>query len=93
MDGSIGITTKMLSLKSPRMALEEYGYDVQESCFKKGNISFNYYLSRDGTVNINVWKDEVIVSRITKAQFINVLIVTDCVILTSLNCKVTIDVD
>ena len=91
-DGSLEITTKMLSLLSPRMALENNGFVIGESCFKKGDIIFSYYPSRDNTVNINVWKDDVKISCIYKAEFINVLLVRDCVVLSSPTCKITINV-
>lgn len=91
-DGSLEITTKMLSLLSPRMALENNGFVIGESCFKKGDIIFSYYPSHDNTVNINVWKNDVKISCIYKAKFINVLVVRDCVILTTPTCKVTINV-
>jgi hypothetical protein len=92
-DGSLEITTKMLSLLNPRMALENNGFVIGESCFKKGDIVFSYYPSHVNTVNINVWKNDVKISCIYKAEFINVLIVRDCVILTTPTCKVTINVD
>lgn len=91
--GSLEITTKMLSLLSPRMALEEYGYVVEERSFKKGNILFSYYADRDNVVNIDVWNDkDVLIARIRRVEFINVLITVDCVVLTAPNCKVTVNV-
>lgn len=89
---SLEITTKMLSLLSPRMALENNGFEVDDRCFKKGDISFDYYRSHDGTVNIQVWESDVKIAYIYREKFVNVLIVRDCVILTSPTCKVTINV-
>lgn len=89
---SLEITTKMLSLLSPRMALENNGFEVDDRCFKKGDISFNYYRSNDDTVSIRVWDGDVETAHIYREKFINVLIVRDCVILSSPTCKVTINV-
>lgn len=91
-DESLEITTKMLSLLSPRMALENDGFEVGDGCFKKGNISFDYYRSNDDTVSIQVWMGDVKIAHIYREKFINVLIVRDCVILSSPTCKVTINV-
>lgn len=91
--GSVEITTKMLSIQSPKEALEECGYDVYASYFEKGDILFQYYPSLDGTMNINIWKGEIIDSYIRNVPFINVLIITGCVILAAPNYKVTIHVD
>ena len=89
---SIGVTTNMLSLLSPRMALENNGFIVEESSFKKGDVTFVYYPSLDKTVNINVWNGDALIHSIRDADYINVLVVFDeCdVILTTPDYKVTI---
>lgn len=91
---SIEITTKMLSLLSPRMALENNGFIVEESSFTKGDIAFSYFPSLDKKVNINVWKGDRLISSIHGVDFISVFVeFGECVILTTPNHKVTINVD
>lgn len=88
---SIEITTKMLSLLSPRMALENNGFVVEESSFKKGDFTFQYYPSLDNTVNINIWDGDTLVHSIRNADYINVLIVfNECVIIYTTDYRVTI---
>lgn len=88
---SVEITTKMLSLLSPRMALENNGFVVEESSFKKGDFTFQYYPSLDKTVNINVWDGDTLVHSIRNADYINVLIVfNECVIIYTTDYRVTI---
>ena len=92
-DDFVVVTTKMISLQSPRMALEEYGYDVGESSFKKGDITFSYYASFDRTVNINVLKGDVLLHQIRRAYVIHVLVTSEGIVLSTPDFKVTVNVD
>lgn len=91
-NGSVEVTTKMVSLLSPKMALEQYGFKVEDSSFEKGDIQFFFYGSQYYTVSIHVQKDNETLYSCRNEEFINVLIVEGKVVLTSPHSKMTIEV-
>lgn len=91
-NNSVEVTTKMISLLSPKMALEQYGFKVENSSFGKDDILFSFYGSQYYTVSIDVWKGDVILYSCRGEEFINVLIVEGKVVLTSPHSKMTINV-
>ena len=92
-DGSLEITTKMLSLQSPRMALESYGFEVDDRSFKKGDIVFDYFRDHNNAVCVQVWEGDAKIAYVYHVKFVNVLLVEGYVVLTTPTYKVTINVD
>lgn len=90
---AVEVSTPMSSFVSPRMALENDGFIVEESCFKKGDISISYFPHLDKSVNVNVWKGDTLLYYIHRAEFISVFVDKGYVFLTTPKCKVTVNVD